>query len=327
MVIELRKGDAVYDITKYVTKFTWGGSLDQASRSVEFSTPNAPYDTNLKDFPRIALGDFISLSEAGKQIYFGMVYDEEKTTENGEINHVTYDLLYHFLKSSWCKNYKNTKPETIVKDCCAEVGISMGNIANTNVNIPTLLLDNVTLYDSMLKAYTKASLSNGKQYHFLMNVDKLDIIEKGVPSELIILSDNENIIKANTKESITEMVNRIKIYDDKQKQKGVVSNDEYVKKYGVFQGTYTEEKGVASKQAAESLLVAPTQEMRVESVGHINAVSGYAITVQDKATGLNGLYWIVEDRHTFENGTHTMSLTLNFKNIMASVDMGGFEDG
>ena len=46
--------------------------------------------------------------------------------------------------------------------------------------------------------------------------------------------------------------------------------------------------------------------------------AGNGVEVYDKATGLNGLFWIDSDTHTWENGTHIMSLELNFKNIMDS---------
>ena len=50
--------------------------------------------------------------------------------------------------------------------------------------------------------------------------------------------------------------------------------------------------------------------------GNLKCIAGNAVEVQDKATGLDGIFWIDSDTHTWENGTHTMNLELNFKNLM-----------
>ena len=52
--------------------------------------------------------------------------------------------------------------------------------------------------------------------------------------------------------------------------------------------------------------------------GNLKCIAGNAVEVQDKATGLKGIFWIDADTHTWENGIHIMSLDLNFKNIMDS---------
>lgn len=50
--------------------------------------------------------------------------------------------------------------------------------------------------------------------------------------------------------------------------------------------------------------------------GNLDCIAGNAVEVQDKATGLNGIFWIDSDTHIWENGTHIMNLELNFKNLM-----------
>ncbi len=58
--------------------------------------------------------------------------------------------------------------------------------------------------------------------------------------------------------------------------------------------------------------------------------AGVSITtvshVINKTTGLNGVFWIDSDTHTWENGTHIMSLELNFKNIMDSKEYDETEE-
>ena len=52
--------------------------------------------------------------------------------------------------------------------------------------------------------------------------------------------------------------------------------------------------------------------------GDLDCIAGNGVKICDKTTGLNGLFWIESDTHTWENNTHIMSLELSFKNIMDS---------
>jgi hypothetical protein len=64
------------------------------------------------------------------------------------------------------------------------------------------------------------------------------------------------------------------------------------------------------------MLVGITKEASVSAIGNVKAISGYSIEINDTATGLKGKFYITDDSHTFENGTHTMSLGLAWKNEM-----------
>lgn len=316
-----KKGKAVsYDITKAVTKYTWSGSLDQASRSLDFSIVNAPQDKNLSSIPSVTLGDFVKLKDGSDTIFFGMVYTAESTSEIGDVTLTCYDLLYHFTKSSWSRSFRSTTAEAITKTCCNEVGVKTGKIEATKVRIEKLLIDSTSIYDTILKAYKKASKVTGKKYMVCMSGDKLDVIEKGYVISKTILTDASNITKASVTESATDLVNRVNIIDETGKRIGVVSDAASVSKYGTFSADYEKEKGVDSKKAARSLFQGATQELTLEAVGDVGCISGYAVKVVDGSTGMAGKYWIISDSHTFENGVHTMSLTLSFKNVMGSAE-------
>ena len=317
MKLYLIQKKATYDITNVVTRITWSGSLEQASRSIEFSVINAPLDPHTKGIPNVATGDFVRLKESGDTLFFGMIFITERTTEIGDVAYTAYDLLYHFTKSSWCRSFKNKTAEAITKECCQEVGVTAGSIIATKVVLAKLLIDNETIYDTILKAYKKASKTTGKKYLIRMVDTKLSVIVKGNTTSKIMLTDSTNITKASIKEDAADIINRVKIYDDKGKQTGVVSSSGSLKKYGVFQAVYTEEEGVNAKDAAKESFKEPTQEITLEALGDITCLSGYAIQLKDKSTGLTGKYWIIDDKHTFENGVHTMTLTLSFKNLMS----------
>ena len=68
----------------------------------------------------------------------------------------------------------------------------------------------------------------------------------------------------------------------------------------------------------------PEKQASVSSLGDIRCVSGRGVNLKDSYTGLTGRFWIQADSHTFDSDTvlgeysHTMELTLEYKNIMVS---------
>jgi hypothetical protein len=128
-----------------------------------------------------------------------------------------------------------------------------------------------------------------------------------------------DITGATYTDSTDNMVNLVKIYNNKRKKKGQVKADKDIKKYGIYQQTYTKQKGVDAKSAAKAMLVGVTEEATIEAIGHIECVAGKALKISDKALGLTGKFYITGDTHTFQNGIHTMTLELSWTNTMEVV--------
>lgn len=315
--------ETTYDITEIVASYTWQGSMEQASRQLDVDVLNAPLDPNLQDVPIISAGNFVKLAESedATPLFFGMFYNSDRASQVGTITYTAYDMLYHALKSTWSRSFKNMTAEAITIACCQEVGITPGKIIATGINIKKMLIDNENIFDTMLKAYNKVSLINGKKYMFKMSGMALDVQEKGYVSSGILLTDDSNLTDVNIKEDANDIVNRVKIYDQNGNQIGVVNDEESIKKYGVFQQTYSQEEGVAPEAAAKENFKTPTQEFSCEAIGDIGCIAGYGIYIKDTSTGLVGHYWITQDSHHFEGGVHTMSLTLSFKNLMTESEL------
>lgn len=81
------------------------------------------------------------------------------------------------------------------------------------------------------------------------------------------------------------------------------------------------------KTAAKNMLSGVEKKVTLDGInGDLSCIAGNGVEVYDKATGLNGVFWIDSDTHTWENGTHIMSLELNFKNIMDSKEYDETEE-
>lgn len=318
MKINLYKAqeNTIYDITEMISMVEWGGDIQSAARTADITVMNAPYDPTFWAMPTASLGDFIGI-ESEKEIFYGRVYGREKLSENGTVTWNCIDPLQHLLKSTVRYNFKKKTAEAITAQVCADFQFPVGSLAETGIVIPSMICDNSTIYDIIMGAYTKSYKKNGKLYQCLMKDRVLTVIEKGITlGGGFILSEDLNITKSSYTESTESIVNKVKVYNEKGKQIGEVKDDASVAQYGVFQTVYEQEKGIDPTAGAKTLIVGPEQSLSIEVIGDMNCIAGRGVTVKDSATGASGLYWIKSDKHTFQNGIHTMTLELDFKNLM-----------
>lgn len=307
------------DITDFISTVSWSGSARQAARQLELPVLYSPYDKSISD-PDIKPGDRLKLYDESKALIDVMVHNRERSSEQGTITYSGYDNLNYLLRSNVTHNFKNVTPEKVAEIVCNELQVGMGKIAITGVNIKTLLPQGEAAYNVIIKAYTKAHNANGKKYMPIMCGQKLFIIEKGEIVDGFTLNDKINITSSGYSETLDSMVNRVRIYDDKGKQIGEVKNSDWINAYGVFQDIYTKEDGANAVIAANSMLSGIEKTASIEAIGNVDCISGYGVKVKDTVTGLTGVFWIESDTHTWENGNHTMSLELAFKNIMDTED-------
>ena len=305
------------DISQYVTSIEWSGSKSQVARKLVIKVANAPYDPNFKIL-NIPLGNTLFLlSDSDKEYFRGFVVERERLSKTGEITYTAYDILYYLTKSTATYNFKKKTAEAITKAVCADFKIPVGSLAKTK-HKQKLIVKDKKIYDIIMAAYTNAKNVTGDLYQVRASKGKVTVIEYGEEVCDYQLTEDTNIYQAEYKESIDKMINRVKIYNGKGKQSGVVQKAINQKKYGIFQATVTKSKGKNAKTEAKSKLHEKDKTVTVQAVGTkmMDAISGNAVYISDTATGLTGLFWINSDTHKWVKGAHTMSLTLEFKRAM-----------
>lgn len=292
----------------------WSGTDTQASRQITFTIPSNPYDSDFENLG-IKLGDIILLYSGSKRLFVGVVTGREKTAEIGTASYTAKDFMHYLLRSNATHKFKGMTAEAITRKVCKEVGISTTSLPSTKYKIKKLYFQDQPIYDIIMKAWRKARIKTGKKYMPVMVGKSFSIIVKG-QSCGVCLEQDYDITSATYSDTTDNMVNLVKIYNDKMKQLGKVQNSTNVKKYGIYQANYTKEKGVNAKAEAKSMLIGITKEAQIEAIGNVNCISGKAVQIHDKATGLSGWFYITSDSHTFENSVHTMQLGLSWSNTM-----------
>lgn len=320
MTVELIKqpGES-YNITKAVTKVEWSGSASSAPRQLSLDYVNAPFDNF--GLPEIATGDFVSFSHDGEEVFYGQFFGSERSSAVGTITFTAYDMMKNLIESTGQYNFKNVTPEAVAQQVCREAQIPIRFVYPTGINIPSMLCDQMTFYDIIMAAYTKAHRITGLKFFPMIYKRGFSVYRSWWSVANFVLSDRRNLTSASITETLDKVVNKVKIYDDKGKQIGEVKDDNSLKTYGTFQAIYKQEKDIDATTAAKNLLSTnPQQTIKISAVGDANCLSCYFVIVQDAGTGLAGKYWISSDKHTWENGAYTMDLELTFDSIFSAVE-------
>ena len=320
---------ATYDITNACAKVEWSGDYAESGRRLSFDYLNAPYDPDLK-LPMVACGDRVTayLAKDAAPVFTGHIYAVERSSQIGTITYTAYDAVHLMTKSRTTKNFKNTSPEKIAALLCQEMGLEAGELYETKVPISSMLCSDMSYYDIIMAAYTKAHDQTGDDYFLYVDGEGRLCVRK---AEWIVsgfsLSDRNNITESDIQESVDSIVNRVEIFSDANERIGVVQDDASISSYGVFQETYTQEEGTdANTAAAKQIYTKPAQSIRISAVGDVHCLAGYYVRVQDGATGLTGKYFIKSDTHTWENGVHQMELDIAFDSIMRTVESSDEEE-
>lgn len=309
----------VSDITSFCKTVQISGELSQCARKLELDMVYANYDIN-QPTPQIGCGNLVWVVEDEEgEIFRGIVFDRE-LNGNNETKITAYDYLIYFTKSKFSYNLTNISPEDITKKVCEDAGISVGSIAETGISV-NLISQNSSFYETIMKAYTQASKQNGKRYIPIMNVDKLDIIEKGQLLSKVALSCDSNIEQATYTDSIDSMINSVRIYDANGNQIDEIKEENWIKTCGMLQDSYTQEEDKDYTTVAQNMLKGMENTFKVNALGNISCKTGYAVNVKVPwfyLTKAGVTMYIDSDTHTWDlaSGKYEMELSLNFSNKM-----------
>ena len=305
------KSGTVVDCTEAVTKIVWSGDIKSASRTLEFDIIQAVYDKEIESVG-ITEGDTVSFFVNGKELFRGILIDVDKDSSSNEVKYTSKDIGF-LLKNKVAFNFNNVPTEKVAKDVIKKLGYNAGSIVSTGQKY-TKVVTNSSGYDVIMAAYTEASKSNGKKYMITTNIDKFNVIEKGVKVLELQFNEEENLLKTQYKISLDKMVTRVVVTDKNGNKVSEKIDKELEKLYKITvneieqqnEGGNTNNKGITKPEKSASL----------SGIGDISCVSGFGVNVKDSHTGLVGKFFIDSDKHTWSGGDYEIDMELNFENIM-----------
>ena len=308
------KNSSAVEITETLNGITWSGDYQQVARKLDFEMLYAVHDKNQ---PVIVpdVGDKVTMTYNGTMVFAGIVWTRDLSSKGQFVKISCYDSLIYINKSNVSHNFKDMTAEAITRQVASDLGVPVGTLEATGVTMSMPAIGK-SAYDTIMAAYTKASESTGLKYMPIIKEGALNVIRKGTTQVAVQLDYEINAEGTQFTESLDGMVNRVIVHDDKGNIVNTVSNDGWVSAYGIIQNAIQVEKDKDMTTVANKALKPVERKANVDALGVIEAITGSAITVTDKHTDLEGLFYIDGDAHTYINGVYEMKLTLAFENIM-----------
>lgn len=310
-----------YDISGLVSSATWSGSKSDVARKLEISIVSDDHYYMPKF--EVKMHDMLQFFVDGEEIFRGYVMDINRSLTSKTISYTCYDAGIFLSKSKGKYKFTGVTPPEVVRTVCADFNIPIAALED-GVSY-TRIHDNDSIYDIIMTGYTLTSQSNGKQYYLSFDKGALSVLEKGKAVYKYMLKADRDITNATFQSSSLNSVNRVKAYNSDGTEAGIFSLDSEYDFPGVLQAVYKAENGADIKSSAEALLQDVELSASVEGFGILECTSGKAVVISEPTTGLDGLFYIDSDTHTFRNGYHTMSLDIAFENIMDQVLAGTLE--
>jgi hypothetical protein len=305
------------DITPVVSTVEWSGDVMQACRTLNVSLTNT-LDGRKRLFT-FEKGAEIRLYNASTELFRGVIFADEISSDGKHLI-TAYDENVYLTKVIDTRKFVKAKASDIVRRLCSDFGIPVGSIADTGYVIPKLILRDKTLYDMIITALTETKKHTGRRFILLNKGGKLVLQERKAQVTQFIIENGVNIISARYSQSIEDTKTQVKVIggdSDKNPIVVTVKNDALIKKFGVMQHLENADSKLTKsqiEQLARQLLKEHgtiDDEATVEAIGIDSVIAGTSVYIKEPLTGIVGGYYVITDSHRFENGTHTMSITLS----------------
>lgn len=314
------KEDKYYKLSNVLTKVNWSGTIKSPSRSLMFSYLQGVNDKKIEDV-RFGAGCTCCFYVDDVELYRGTIVDVSRNSSNNEVICISYDMGHLLTKDEMSISFSNKKVSDIAKEILKgnnkAPSLAYKNIAKADEKI-SKIFNGVTRYDAIMTAYTEQSKKDKKKYMIVADLDKLNIIEKGIEALKIEFSEENNLESASYQESIEGLVNRVIVTDQNGNKLIEKVNEDIRKIYKKYVTKYLSgsDKNQVSEDDIKNAFKGMDRKCSLTGYGDVNCRAGYKVSVKDSFTGLVGIFYIDSDSHTWDGGKYTISLELNFENIM-----------
>ena len=303
----LKTKTGLIDVTHMIGEITWSGSQDEVARKLELNFLYPLHDQYTpKVYPNIGEQLFL-YDDNNVELFRGKVFYNERLGEQGTIQVIAYDDAIRLAKSKGTYNFKGKTAEAITKIVCNDLGVEIGQLAPTGIP-QKMLCNSMGMYEIISKAYDGASKQNKKKYSIEMRQGKLCVDE--VEKEVVVtpISSEINILESSYSENAEEVINRVKIYDEKDQYIGVLEDKELIDLVGIFQDVYTKEQDKQAGTVASNMLRGIEQSIELTTLGNTSYVSGKLVNIEDSTTKQMGLLFIASDSHSWSGGQYRINM-------------------
>lgn len=288
--IKTRSTGLVFDMkkTKIITELTYSDSPDSLAKQMDFTVVDAMYKgKRLRSYisPRDKVTLYADMGKGKKEVFAGVIW--EKTAESGtekEISFTAYDYLIYCMKSEDYFFYrKGLQTSEIMKKICSAWGLSL-KYTYGSIKHPRIKPVQNTIGDMMVYVLNKAKKETGKRYVLTVKGTTVIVKYAGKNKNIYTLEKEKNVISASKKDTMEDMVTKVKIYGEETKRSvpklAVVKKN--TGKYGTMQMVEQKEKKQKLSQIRKKANKTLKSKAKLQHERTITAVSNPLIKRGDK---------------------------------------------
>lgn len=311
-----KSGDS-RDITGLAASWTWSGDKATITRKLELELAYVE-DSEL---PVPEIGDLVTMEDT-ERLFVGVVLKRSLGSEDYTMSATAFDYGI-YLKNDCTAKFTGATPEEITRSLCAEKDIPVASLPSTGIRLQRKFAG-VKINQAITTVWSLAAEKNGKRYAIRYTPAGLLVKERAVSGESLVLKAAGNLMDATTTEDATNVVNSVAIYDKNGNFLQRLGDMESQGLIGVMETHITQRDNTDAVEEANHDLEDGKMARTVTAnvLGDLSLITGETVVVREDRTGLEGVFWIDADAHTWKNNNYYTKLTLNCRNVAATANAG-----
>lgn len=308
------------ELTQLARTVQWSGDHKAVSRQLGFSILQKDRDGHQ---PKVSLsvGAAAELTIDGESVFGGNLLDHGADSAGVDSDWIAYDWGLYLKRNSEYYKVSNQTPEEVTRKLADVCGFSAGNIVATGVRLNRNFLPG-SYYEIIKTLYDLASATTGVKYQLRFRGAILDVIEKTLSAESLLLVPGSNLLSCRQKESGVNLVNRVKIYDDAGGLIGTEEDRTAQALYGVFQqailaSSYDDPTAQAKQLLTDGEL---STTLVCDCIGSPRLITGNTAVVREPVTSTYGLFYIVSDVHSWQKGLYRTRVQISLKDLVSEAE-------
>lgn len=304
----VKTGEA-YDITSLITSASWSTKRRGSPATSKIAVINSEVNWDH--------GGILAVKDGDRGIFYGYTFKISRT-ESVETSITAYDQT-RYLKNKDTYVFTGKRADQITAQIAEDFKIKTGEMANTGYVIPSLIEDNQTLFDIILKGLDLTLINTGKMFYLWDDYGKLRI-SNVEDSKLDLLIGDGSMATGYTYDTDidSETYNKIKLVRD-NKDSGkrdvyIFQDSNNIKFWGILQNYDKVDENLNDAQIKErgdqmlELYNRPKKSFEILALSDLSVRAGKAVFISISDLNLKQFFIIEEATHDLLKGTMKLKL-------------------
>lgn len=316
ILLDTKRG-SLWDLSRVATDISWKTSRIGSPGGLEFTfIDNGIYQDPWFHYEN---GDIVRVRYNDQNVFYGYIFETDAgKDENVKIK--CYDQI-RYLTNKDTYTFSNITATNIVKQIAEDFNLRVGNLADTQYRIPSMVEDGQKLLDIIDKALTHTLINSNRNFVLYDDFGSLTI--RNIEDLLVpfYIGDDSLLHDYSYKHSIdSDTYNKVKVYQDnkdtKKREVYIAQDSANIAKWGMLQLYQKADDDMNAAQIKELVnnLIAlknrETKNLKLECIGDIRVRAGSYVPIVIDKYDINQPFVIDEATHKFNGAEHQMSLEL-----------------